>query len=236
MNDGGDDEFINAMQRAKLRAETFSDHQAAIAGRETGRILPRIGQNTSDAESGSSKRFADTVDLLTNLQVMLQDPEYAKAYTRVKGLLNEAERLTENALIEAEAALEEIVARAVKLSDDRAVFKDKDGNVRTEDGAIVDVAIAAGIDWPDDAPSFEDYEQRKQRVDGLREYQVDVLGNARDELEDEENPPSKERLDELEREIETGLKTFELQSNHQNEPRAIQNDASADISLPTLGD
>ncbi len=235
MNNGGDDEFIKAMQRAKLRAETFSDHQNAIAGRETGRILPRVGQNAPDTGSQRAKRFSETVDLITNLQAMLQDPEYAKAYTRVKGLLEEAERLTENALVEAEAALEEIIARAVKLPDGRAVFRDKDGNVRTEDGAIIDAAIAAGIDWPDDAPSFEEFESRKKRIDDLREYQVDTLGKARGELEDEHNPPSQERLDELEQEIETGLKTFELQSNGEP-PRAIQNDASADIDLPKLGD
>lgn len=234
MNDGGGDDFIKAMQRAKLRAETFSDHQAAIAGRETGRILPRIGQNTPDAESGSSKRFADTVDLLTNLQAMLQDPEYAKAYTRVKGLLADAERLTENALIEGEAALEEIVARAVKLSDGRAVFKDKDGNVRTEDGAIVDVAIAAGIDWPDDAPSYEDYEQRKHRVDGLREYQVDVLGNARDELEDEVSPPSKERLDELEIDIQNGVENFNLKKDEVTPSTDATYESSVNIKKPEI--
>jgi len=233
MNSGGDDEFINAMQRAKLRAETFSDHQAAIAGRETGRILPRVGQNTPDAESGSSKRFADTVDLLTNLQAMLQDPEYAKAYTRVKGLLNEAERLTENALIEAEAALEEIVDRAVKLSDGRAVFKDKDGNVRSEDGAVIDAALIAGIDWPDDAPSYEELERGKLRIDDLREYQVDTLGKSRDELEDENNPPSIERLEELESEIQKGLSVYALQDAYA-EPEPIKNDATSEIALPTL--
>jgi len=233
MNSGDDDEFISAMQRAKLRAEAFSDHQAAIAGRETGRILPRVGQNAPEAESRSAKRFSDTVELLTNLQTMLQDPEYAKAYTRVKELLEDAERLTEDALIEAELALEEVVTRSVKLPDGRAIFKDKDGNVRTEDGAIIDAALIAGIDWPDNAPSYEEFESRKRRIDDLREYQVDTLGKARDALEDEDDPPSIERLEELESEIQKGLSTYALQGADA-EPEPIKNDATSEVALPTL--
>lgn len=234
MNSGGDDEFISAMQRAKLRAETFSDHQAAIAGRETGRILPRVGQNAPEAESRSAKRFSDTVELLTNLQSMLQDPEYARAYTRVKGLLEEAERLTESALIEAELALEEAVTRSVKLPDGRAIFKDKDGNVRTEDGAIIDVALIAGIDWPDDAPSYEEFESRKRRVDDLREYQVDTLGKARGEMEDEHKPPSADRLEELEDEIREGLKNFNLKKDPVPAHSGETYESSSNISKPDL--
>ncbi|MEO1136755.1 MAG: hypothetical protein AAFW68_09130 [Pseudomonadota bacterium] len=222
------------MQRAKLRAETFSDHQNAIAGRETGRILPRVGQNAPDTDNQRAKRFSETIDLITNLQAMLQDPEYAKAYNRVKGLLEEAERLTENALVEAEAALEEIVARAVKLPDGRAVFKDRDGNVRTEDGAIIDATVAAGIDWPDEAPSYEEFESRKRRIDNLREYQVDTLGRVRDRLEDENNPPSAEELEEFEREIREQRPELEAETNEPENPKLGDPIRSSEIQVPDL--
>lgn len=236
---------LNAAE--KRSAQDFDDHQAAIAGRSTGRILPRLGQNTPDAQSRRDRKHGDAIETLSNLQLMMQDPEYAALYNDVSGLLDRAEEATERALGQAELALiqssdtlNDTLANANKLPDGTAVFKDANGNVWTANGRLVDKSEAESIVWADGAASYEDYLQQKEavenaqlRIEELRLYQVDVLGNARDRLEDEENPLSKDELEALKNDIESGL---EVTAEHENSRTAeINNQLSSDIELPELG-
>ncbi|GJL94270.1 MAG: hypothetical protein DHS20C05_06750 [Hyphococcus sp.] len=184
------------------RAQDFDDLQNELAGAETGRISRFFNESRRDMEAERQRKKNNTIEFLSNLQAMLQDPEYAARYKGTDDLLKRVEAATQRALSKTERELEEILERAARLPDGTIVFKDQDGNARTEEGAIVDVVIADGILWPDDSPSYDDYTGAKQRVDELREYQVDVLGAAQNELEDEDNPPSLERLEEIQQAVE----------------------------------
>jgi len=135
----------------------------------------------------------------------MQDPEYAALYKDVTDLLSRAEVATDKALMRAETALEDILDKAARLPGGGKVFMDKDGQVRSENGAIVDIAIAEGIVWPEDAPSYEDYAGTRQRIDKIREYQVGVLGHARERLSDEKNPALKDGLESIQDDIQNGL-------------------------------
>jgi hypothetical protein len=225
-----DFEFITTMQGAKIRAEDFQRLQDSIAGRETGHgNKHQRGENRKS--EAVQKRALHTG---TALDLLMQDPDYEAAYNRVSDLLGRAEVATEMALAEAETALEEIVDQTVKLPGGSAVFRDKDGNARTEDGEIVDAAIAVGVDWPDDAPTYEDYSSTKKRINDLREFQVDTLGKARNELEDETSPPSTDRMEEIEQEISDGTKALVLDSaSEKTISDTVEN--SANIELPPLG-
>lgn len=229
------------------QAQDFDDQQAAIAGRSTGRILPRLGQNGPDSQSNRHKKHGNTAELLSNLQLMMQDREYAALYNDVSDLLDRAETATELALAQSELnltqsreTLNDTVEGASKLPDGTSVFKDASGNVWTADGRLVDRAEAESVVWKDGALSYEDYLKQKEgfdvvrlRVEELRHYQIDVLGGARDRLEDEDNPPSKDELEGLKNDIESGL---EQTVDHENIRTAERsNQPTSDIELPELG-
>ncbi|MEM8772992.1 MAG: hypothetical protein AAGD92_15195 [Pseudomonadota bacterium] len=205
------DEFQQKLFRADTdaeRAREFADQQDVIAGRETGRIKTNTRQNDDGGDTKARRKGKDTLEVLTNLQLLLQDTEYAALYRSVGELLGNAECETELALAAAEAELRDILSRSAKLPNGVAIFKDKDGNIRGADGKVIDTALAAEIVWPDDAPSYENYVQRRGRLDELRRYQVEVLGQARDRLEDHDDPPSMEELEDWERQIMDGAPEY----------------------------
>lgn len=183
-------ELITAMQNAKARAEDWQRHNDAIAERNNG--YRNRHSVKDDARAIQSGRRSDVT--LTALEEALKDPEYAAAYERVSDLLSRAETATENALADAKADLEGMMENAAKLPDGRAVFKDEHGNVWTEDGELVEPDVAAGIQWPDGAASYEDYLNAKKRIEDLETYLYDILGPARDKMDDPKNPPSRNDL------------------------------------------
>ncbi len=194
-------------QTAKRREVNHRDHGNEMAGRSTGRMYRFHPHHTPDGPYPQDKHTLNH----TTLKLLLQDPEYAKLYNDTMDLLSRAEAATEKALAQAEQdlakaedTLDDMRDNANKLPDGTAVFRDKDGNVWTEDGELVDPADAAGIVWKDDAPSYEDYQRQRQkaddtrqRIDDIRRYQVDVLGRARDRMSDKNNPPSKDDIQDI---------------------------------------
>ena len=197
------------------RQRDFDDQQHELAGREVGR-QSRFLSEGGGAARGARRKGGDARSHLSALERLLQnDPAYAALYHDTMDLLTCAERATESALesaehalSEAEEALQGILEKANKLPDGGAVFKDAHGNIRTEDGRLVEAHELEGQDWHDGAPSYEDYlAQKKTRdearntVDDLRHYQVHVLGNARDRMSDPANPPSKEEMEGIQEDI-----------------------------------
>lgn len=191
----------------RKRQRDHDDLQNEIAGRSTGRqrrFLPADGADGSlDGKRGNGRGGLTALDIL-----LLTDPIYAALYSQVGEALEAAERDTaaaidaaERALDAARTELQDVLDKAARLPDGRRVFRDADGQVWTEDGELVDPAIAAGIQWHGDEPSREDFIARKQAVeewqaylDRLRDYQTTVLGSARDRLNDPNDPPSEAEL------------------------------------------
>ena len=92
------------------------------------------------------------------------------------------------------------------------MFRDSDGKVRREDGTIVHGLDPDTIAWPEGAPSYETYLEHKgaldhaqKTIEDIRAYQVDVLGAARDELTDPNKPASRERIKEIQQDMETEM-------------------------------
>ena len=194
-----DFELITAMQSAKLRAEDFDRHQRAEAGLETGdgnRHNNKDKNKTMLAQSRSG--LSET---LTALQEALENPEYARAYKAVSDLLDRIESTTAKAIAATEQDIAEMEANAGRLPDGTLVFRDQHGNVLTADGEPVEPALAEGVIFPPGAVSYQDYQKRKQELDDLQIYQIDVLGSARDRLNDPDTPPTKQELDEWEQRI-----------------------------------
>jgi len=186
--------------------QDFDDLQNEVAGRETGRIA-RFGVGGGTAQTLDEKKKRER-RLQTALQVLMNDPEYARLYTELGGALSEAERKTDVALEQAQDALRQagedlrqLLDRAPRLPDGKRAFRDAEGRVLDEDGDMVPGDIADGILWPDDAPSHEDYQAHKDRVEALDSYlgnlttyRNDTLGSIRDRYDDEDNPMTKDEI------------------------------------------
>ncbi|MCK4946357.1 MAG: hypothetical protein KAS59_08860 [Alphaproteobacteria bacterium] len=196
----------------KQRHTDHTDQQNEAAGRETGqmqRFFPRK-TNQSIQDKNSRDKTLSALQL-----ILLNDPVYAALYNETNDLLNRAEIATEKALQQAEQDLEQsedtlndTLNNANKLADGTAVFKDSNGNVWTKNGRHVEGDERKQIVWKKGALSQEDYLQqkqtaddRKQHVETLRHYQVDVLGHARHRMSNQDNLVTKEEIEGIQKEI-----------------------------------
>lgn len=182
------------------------DYNNAIAGRETGRMM-RFGaksQTEREADARKAERlFRDA------LEQMLDDPVYRAKYELLGERLSEAERTADQMLSDIQATLRvlereiaEMEDRAAKGPDGQPVFKTADGRVVNARGEELAPEIAAGIQWPPNATSAEEYFSAMERYDDLSEgfeewnsYRTDILGGVRHRHEDRDNPQSIEGLE-----------------------------------------
>jgi len=147
-------------------------------------------------------------------QAVKLSADYLKLHTAVMNSLGEAENAVYDALIEAaqelataEQNLSDIEDRAQTLPDGTKVFRSADGSVYTADGTKLDDDVAATIQWDDNAPSWEDHQAAKAAHDHAKERHKqlskdnDRLAYIRDRMEDKDNPPPEEELEDFEKEI-----------------------------------
>ncbi|MEP0505211.1 MAG: hypothetical protein ABJD13_12035 [Paracoccaceae bacterium] len=188
------------------RRQDFEDQQNELAGRDTGRMT-RFGvgntraQELKDREK-KERAYRDALDRL-----LATDPEYRRLYEELGDKLGKAETQADNTIENLQAGLlaqqdanQDMLDRAPKV-DGKAVFRTTDGRVVDEDGNRIDAIIAAGIIWPDDAPTAEEYFVGKAREDELsaaldnwQNYRNDTLGGIRDRYDDRDDPMSKQDL------------------------------------------
>ena len=157
-----DEQDLERLSKTFARhAQDFDDLQNEMAGREVGRIerfLPGTAQGTRATE----RKRAERAEALTRLQLLMANRDYAEQYQMTFEHLNNAQdRLT--ALLErvrqeielTELSLDEKRSRAARLEDGTRLYRDKDGNVRTEGGDVISAELAAGVIWNGDEPSYE---------------------------------------------------------------------------------
>ncbi len=213
----GDKDFQDNMEDTvtKRRAQDYEDLQNELADRETGRNARFLNKNSTTTQENESKRRAEKI-FLSALEILLQnDLLYADRHAEVMDLLSRAEITTEQALQVAQQdlqngqdQLDEMRGSANRLPEGTAVYRDAEGNVWTEDGRKIEGHELDGIVWKENAPSYEDIlkqkralEEARRHVEELRRYQIDVLGKHRDRMTDPDNPPSKDDMDDIEKDI-----------------------------------
>lgn len=182
---------------------------------------------TSASDQGESRpdvrakeiRKADAK--LTALHALLaSDPDYRELYNQARDAVHDAQSAAEKAMAAAtqrfglaEDALKDTQDKAAKLAPDGTrVYRNlDDGHVYTEDGRKLSPEQSASVVFPDDAPSYGEYRERKravdkarQDIDDIRRYQ-DRLGDYQNGLDDPNNPLSPDELRDIQRYAEEGL-------------------------------
>ena len=229
-----------------VRKRDFDDLQNELAGRETGRqqrFLPAADERSPKEER---RRHEAGQAYQSMLEVLMADPAYRARYGDVMTRLRNAEQATEAALDrisrmmdDTEDAIQDMEDRAARLPDGTMVFADANGAVRRADGSIVPDHLVETILWTGNEPSYEDYSAQQDRLAELEEahaeverYRDDTLGPARDQITDEDNPPSLDDLDDIMDDIETSMPEIV------REPPATPSEApdfeTSRIAIPTL--
>ncbi len=226
--------FIARLQEAKARAEAFDSHQRAVAGLETGDGNRHDHKNKDKALL--TKQGKIDVSDLTTLEQALLNPVYAAAYEEVTSLLDRAAVATVSAIETAQKALADMMDKAVRLPDGTAVFRDENGDVYTVDGTKLDDDIAAGIQWPDGTPSYQDYLKQRKALDDLLVYQVDVIGRYQDKLADPNYVPTPDEIEAI-----TGVLIARSPASIRDEIRSpdteppnVAGDNASDVSGPPI--
>lgn len=161
---------ISLTDRFKRHARDFDDLQNEMAGNDVGRIS-RFLTGDEHGPRGAEKRRAKREAVLSNLQIMMSDPEYAKFYRETEGVLRESQTKLDEAIEQVQQAksvavteLENILNQAARLPNDGPrVFKDRNGQVRFEDGSLVEDELAATVEWTGAEPGSE----QQQSASGL---------------------------------------------------------------------
>lgn len=206
MNLGNEDFEVRLAERFKRAAQDFDDLQNEMAGLEVGRIT-RFVSDTADNPRSEKKRCARDLARSTALDLLLNDPVYAAFYHETVEILRDTQTKLDDALEQVRDArtkatdtLTETMEQAARLPDGQSVFRDQDGQVRFEDGTIVDDHVAASIIWSGTEPGFEELQAQKDRLDRLATLEADIIagqaeiGEMQEKMEDPDNPPSDDDL------------------------------------------
>lgn len=241
------EEFELRAQRAaeERRRIDFDDLQNERAGLETGRMARFLD---AEARAGRGKGSDKTGAHLSRLQQLLAtNPAYAALYDETFDKLRAAEAATEAALEKAldlhgrlETERDAMLARAARLPDGTAVFRDANGAVWSEHGDEVTSSDLDAVLWPEDAPAYEAFRETThalanagQKVEALRGYQVEVLGHVRERMTDEDDPPTADQLRDFQSTLDERMPdiggTSKLNVTPQADPAA-----TAKLDIPEL--
>ena len=163
-------------------------------------------------------------------QAVKLSADYLKLHNAVMDSLGGAEAAVYDALVvaseeltAAEQQLSNIEDNAQTLPDGTKVFRAADGSVYTADGTKLDDNIAATIQWGDNAPSWEDHQAAKAARDRAKDRHKqlskdnDRLTYIRGRMEDEDNPPTEDELEDFEKEIEDIHSRASPSANHEQD-------------------
>lgn len=203
--------FADAKRRVDL-----NDLNDEMAGRDNYKIARFLSADQREERKEQRSGHVRRAEGMSRLQLLLfTNAAYARLYNETLRDLRDAEDATDRAIAKAEAALaeaqqklEQTLNRAATLPNGTCVFRDAGGNVLTERGERVSDADAARIEWRGDEPAYEQFledsesvRDRLTRLEVLQGYRVDTVGGIRDRMMDEENPPSKQEVEQFKRDI-----------------------------------
>lgn len=237
--DGGFSEH-SEKQELKAKAQDEADFVAAMNGTPNGRQM-RFGAEQARISKAHNKDLkkqseAELVRLSAAYQALFKQTMQDLHDTRDS--VYEARILAGMALEQSEKRLKAAEAQASTTADGEAVFVAVDGAVYQKDGRVVEASSLDKIHWRDDAPSWEEYQDRKADVQA-KQAQFDRM-NAHEmrlaqieaRMNDEDNKPSMEALEAFKEEIDAMRSDAKAVLGHTVETSMKQPNAA---TTPELG-
>ncbi|MCG8317112.1 MAG: hypothetical protein MI976_28160 [Pseudomonadales bacterium] len=189
------------------------------------------------------KRDRDFEDMLALL--LAEDQSYAQLYLQVAQRLDDVQRSVDLAsadiarrLDESQRDLASITDSADRLADGTKVFRSEaDGQVYRETGESLSPAELGGLEISDNAPSYEDYLEANQKLLDLQrqkseieDYQKNVLDPIRARMNDRDDPPSREELEDALERLESKHMPELVRAYDESNPRGHAPDVHAEFA------
>jgi hypothetical protein len=185
-----------------------ADLAAALAGVSNGRNQRFLNVHDSDmSHTGRGKSKSDGMTDIILAQIPLEQYR-AETIERLRGVQNTVDKALEIATLRFDqnaAKLEGLEAMAAELPDGTKVAQDKNGNLRTLDGVLVDPELAAQVEIGPHNPSFESINEQRKRTDQSQNVLMQIrqdeltLGEYVEEIQN--GNLSRERVDEINEKI-----------------------------------
>lgn len=254
--DNQDNEFDKIENAAadKRRQQDIDDLNNERSGNEVGRtarfLSPEARERLLAQKQGKPSKAMSALEL-----ALMNNPAYAAIHKAAVDETRAAQRTAQAfqddvdmALSKVRADMARMLDEAVTLPDGRKAFMGEDGVAWTVDGERVDEAITAGIDWSGRS-TRDDYQKLLTREVTLENASLqgrklsNRLGEIHNELNDEDEPPSVEAIENYRAEIEAieaELNSSADELNIKTENKSIENDLAPDIAalspnaVPTL--
>ena len=192
----------DSIKQAQIDA---TDIHAERAGLETGRIERfHAGGDVRRTEEAERKKGEGWRSFLSLLDRLMENPVYKAAVERAKYLLTEIQDKMDAAVLRNAESIQrlqnlrdDLLERAFKLPDGRAVFRVADGSLILADGSLLNEAsdLASPHIPEGQYPSYEQYAGVRDALYSARERRnrltdiVARLDGARSKLRDPDNPP-----------------------------------------------
>lgn len=254
--DNQDNEFDKIENAAadRRRQQDIDDLNNELSGNDVGRTARFLSPEARDRllakKQGKPSKAMNALEM-----ALMSNPAYAAIHKAAVDETRAAQRTADAfqddvdmALSEVQTDMARMLDEAVTLPDGRKAFRGKDGVAWTVGGERVDEAITAGIDWSG-RPTSQDYQELLDREEtlGNASHQgrqlSNRLGEIHNELNDEDEPPSVEAIENYRAEIEAieaELNSSADELNIKTENKSIENDLAPDIAalspnaVPTL--
>ena len=192
------------------KKQNLEDYNNEIAGRDTGRIKRFLSQEARDhLEDGKNGKTQEKLSLLDIL--LMTDPVYARLYCDVMDRIEEIDQAISKALAQSEQRIDsieenlaDIKGRAQRLADGTLIYRSRDGTVFSDDGTIVSQKELGDVRWEDSDPSWEErcaageaLDSAYRKKEEIEEYRDGTLQHAKDRMNDRDNPPDKDELQDI---------------------------------------
>lgn len=230
------------------KKQDLDDYNNEIAGRDTGRIKRFLSKEACDhIEKGKNDKRRDKLSLLDIL--LMTDPVYAQLYSEVMDKIEKIDQAISKALARSEQRIDylkenlaDIRGRAQRLADGTLVYKSQDGAVFTDDGVPISQKELSDVRWENSNPSWEERREAGETLDSaykkkeeIEEYRDGTLQQAKDRMNDRDNPPDKDELqnilDDLDNEIPDSIKAH-ISELHEN---SLQSDFMKNFNSKASG-
>lgn len=199
---------------SESKKQELDDYNNEIAGRDTGRIKRFLSQEArNQIKDGKKDKTQEKLSLLDIL--LMTDPVYARLYSDVMNKIEEIDRAIDKALARIEQRIDyleeklsDIQKRAQKLEDGTLIYRSQNGTVFTDDGIVVSQAMLGNVRWKASDPSWEERHETGDNLDStykkkeeIEEYRDGALQHAKNRINDRDNPPDKDELQNIRDEL-----------------------------------
>jgi hypothetical protein len=172
------------------------------------------------------------------------DARYQQTMRFLTDLSQEAETAIDRAtndLNDLQSQQAVMLASAPRWQDEQRLFRDKDGNVRAQTGEIIEGLAAEDVVWLENASTYEEWRMLASRIiaaqnllDSWQDLRDNHIAPAQEEITDEDDPVSMERMSEIKDELTARADALRQQQDRDFDQDRVASAPPSNLAKPSL--